>query len=169
MSDTHGDQRRSRGLEIPEELARAAGVPADLDSDVVDPFAVPDPARRRRSGLVYVIAAAITAVGASFGLPEGMWILAVVFLVIAGYHAAAAWHLRVREGRALEIANRSVAFAVGHASAAVGFVGWRARPVWNVLVFSADDPPSRRGLVRVDAITGDVVGSYVESLPEAER
>jgi hypothetical protein len=32
-------------------------------------------------------------------------------------------------------------------------------------VFSADEPPSQRGLVRVDAIAGSVVDSYVEDIP----
>jgi hypothetical protein len=36
--------------------------------------------------------------------------------------------------------------------------------VWNVLVFSADDPPTERGLVRVDAVNGKVVGTYVEKI-----
>jgi hypothetical protein len=67
----------------------------------------------------------------------------------------------------LEVANRAVAFPVGHASASLGFTGWRARPVWNVLVFSADEPPSERGLVRIDGIDGHVVDSYVEEIPEA--
>jgi hypothetical protein len=74
--------------------------------------------------------------------------------------------LAVDDGAALEAATRSVEFPVGHASAAVGFDGWRSRPVWNVLVFSADDPPSRRGLVRVDAVTGDVIESFTEENPE---
>jgi hypothetical protein len=35
-------------------------------------------------------------------------------------------------------------------------------------VFSADDPPSRRGLVRVDGIDGSVVETYVEDVPPGE-
>ena len=85
-----------------------------------------------------------------------MWWTAVAVLVVVGaYHLIASWDLRVREGEALEVANRTVDFAVGHASASLGFTGWRARPVWNVLVFSADDPPSERALVMVDGISGD--------------
>ena len=53
---------------------------------------------------------------------------------------------------------------LAHNLATVGFDGWRARPVWNVLVFSADEPPSSRGLVRVDATTGDVIETYVEEI-----
>ncbi len=80
----------------------------------------------------------------------------------------AGWHLEVREWRALEIANRAVGFPVGHASANLGFYGWRSKPIWNILVFSADDPPSERGLVRVDGITGSVVEQYAEPVPEGE-
>jgi len=73
----------------------------------------------------------------------------------------------VTDTDALSIANQQTDFPVGHASAAVGFEGWRARPIWNVLVFSADDPPSKRGLVRIDAVSGDVKDVLVEDNPEA--
>lgn len=162
------DERRPRRIEISDEVAAAEGVPDDLQSDVLGPYAVPDVARRRRAASVYVVAAAITAFGILVGLPGGMWLLVGFFLVVALYHVVAGWSLRVRENQALEVANRATEFPVGHASAAVGFVGWRARPVWNVLVFSADDPPTQRGLVRVDGLDGHVVDQYIEPVPEAE-
>ena len=162
------DDRRPRRIEISEEIAAEQGVPDDLQSDVLDPYAVPDVARRRRAGRVYVVAAAITALFIWAGLPTGMWLLVAFFLAVAAYHQVAGWPLRVRENQALEVANRATEFPVGHASAAVGFVGWRARPVWNVLVFSADDPPTQRGLVRVDGIDGHVVDTYTEPVPATE-
>lgn len=156
-----------KAIYVPDDVAEAAGVPDDLDSEVVGPYAVPDTARRRTAGIVYFVAAGIAALLMLTGLPALMWVTAVVVLVLVGiYHLAAGWKLRWREGRALETANRQVGFAVGHASAQLGFRGWRAKPVWNVLVFAADEPPSRRGLVRVDALTGTVVDSYTESIPE---
>jgi hypothetical protein len=97
-----------------------------------------------------------------------MWWTAVGALAVVGlYHFAASWNLDVREGESLDIANRTVDFPVGHASASLGFTGWRARPVWNVLVFSADEPPSERALVMVDGVDGTVTGQYAESIPEA--
>ena len=160
-----------RSIEIPAEVAATAAIPEDLDSNVVGEYHVPDTNRRRRAALAYFVGAAVIAgLIATGGLPSAMWWTAVVVLVVVGaYHLIAGWNLEVREGEALEIANRTVQFAVGHASASLGFVGWRARPVWNVLVFSADDPPSERGLVRIDGIDGNVVDHYNEPVPEPER
>jgi hypothetical protein len=160
-----------RSIRIPEDVASAAAVPEDLDSGVVEPYAIPDTARRRRAGAVYFVAAALTALLIPLTeLPGFMWATAVGALVVIGiYHLIAGWKLRVREGAALEIANRATTFPVGHASAALGFIGWRARPVWNVLVFSSDDPPSERGLVEVDAINGAVRGTYVEAVAAPQR
>jgi hypothetical protein len=87
---------------------------------------------------------------------------------IGGFHFLAGWRLDVREWKALQVANQATGFPVGHASAQLTFDGWRSRPVWNVLVFSADDPPSQRGLVRVDGITAEVVEEYVEDVPASE-
>jgi hypothetical protein len=162
MSEPRGVDRR--GIEIPAEVADAAGMPDDLDANAVGAYEVPDIARRRRAGYVYAAAAGVAALGAVAGITDGFWVLAGAFVLIAAYHIAAGRTLQIREGRALELANRATSFPVGHASAALGFDGPLARPVWNVLVFSADDPPSERGLVRVDASTGDVVEQYTEKV-----
>jgi hypothetical protein len=157
-----------RSIEIPAEVAETAAIPEDLDSNVVGEYHVPDTNRRRRAAVVYFVGAAAVGVLVAVGtLPSPMWWTAVgVLLAVGAYHLIASWNLEIREGEALEIANRTVDFPIGHASASLGFSGWRARPVWNVLVFSADDPPSQRALVMVDGITGDVADSYVEPVPE---
>jgi hypothetical protein len=157
-----------RSIEIPADVAEAAAIPEDLDSNVVGEYQVPDTNRRRRAAAVYLIGALVVGMLIAGGaLPSAMWWTAVVVLVGVGvYHLAASWNLEVREGEALDIANRTVAFPVGHASASLGFAGWRARPVWNVLVFSADDPPSQRALVMVDGISGDVADLFAEPIPD---
>jgi hypothetical protein len=151
-------------IEVDADIAAAAEMPDDLDANVFGPYAVPDPARRRRAGLVYLAGAAIVTLGIVLGLPTGMWLMVVALLVIAGYHQVSGSHLAVREADALTAANRATGFPVGHASAQLGFEGWRAQPIWNVLVFSADDPPSQRGLIRVDAQSGDVIDQYTETI-----
>ena len=58
-------------------------------------------------------------------------------------------------------------FPIGHASAAVTFRGVRSRPRWNVVLYSAEEPPDQRGMVVVDAVAGQVAESpYVEEIPE---
>ncbi|MDJ0925910.1 MAG: hypothetical protein QNJ77_15270 [Acidimicrobiia bacterium] len=154
-------------IEVAADVAAAAGMPDDLDANVLGPYQVPNPARRRRAGFVYFCGAALTALGIAAGLPPGMWVMVAGLVLIGAYHLVAGHQLKVTDGTALVAANRSTEFAVGHASAVLGFEGLLARPVWNVLVFSADDPPSRRGLVRVDGRTGEVLETYTEGVPPA--
>lgn len=155
-------------IQVAAEVAEAAQMPDDLDANVFGPYAVPDPIRRRRAARVYLVGAAVVAGGIGFGLPSGMWLLVAALVVIAGYHWVGGIRLSVREHEALTVANRATDFPVGHASATVGFEGWRARPIWNVLVFSADEPPSTRGLVRIDGRTGEMIEQYVEPVPAGE-
>ena len=111
------------------------------------------------------LAGAVAAAGAVvFGAPEGLLAVAGLLSALALWSFAGAWRINVLDPQALETAAREVGFPVGHASAAVSFDGLRARPVWNVLVFSADEPPTRRGLVRVDAVDGRVVGKWEEEI-----
>jgi hypothetical protein len=160
------DERRP--LEISEEVARAAGVPDDLDATQREPYTIPTTRRRSTAAVVYVVGAALSGMAVAAGMPTELLVVGGLMVALAAWHASAAWRIEVLDPEALDIANRATDFAVGHASAAVGFDGWRARPIWNVLVFSADDPPSQRGLVRVDAVTGAVVETYTEAVPSSE-
>ena len=38
--------------------------------------------------------------------------------------------------------------------------------MWRILLYSADEPPTMRGLVQVDAVDGTVMGEYTEPNPE---
>jgi len=154
-------------IEVDADVADAAGMPEDLDANLIGPYEVPNPARRRRAGMVYFVAAAITAVGILLGLPAGMWVAVAVLLLIGAYHIVAGHNLVVSDSEALSIASAEIGFGVGHASAVLGFDGILARPTWNVLVFSAEDPPERRGLVRVDGRSGEVLETYTEAIPSA--
>ena len=48
----------------------------------------------------------------------------------------------------------------------MGWRGLRSRPTWRILLYSAEDPPTTRGLVLVDAVEGDVVAHFTEPNPE---
>lgn len=162
MSDRRPDLP---AIEVAADVAAAAGMPEDLDANLLGPYEVPNPARRRRAGVVYFVGAAVVLLAMALGLPSGMGVMAGILVAIGIYHLAAAHHLAVREAEALTAANKATEYAVGHASAVLGFDGLLARPVWNVLVFSADEPPSQRGLVRVDGRSGNVLETYSEAVP----
>ena len=74
--------------------------------------------------------------------------------------------LVVDERDALVAASRAVGFAVGHASAQMGWRGLRSRPTWRILLYSAEEPPEQRGFVLVDGVDGEIVDQVVEANPE---
>ena len=148
-------------------------LPADLDATAHrGPYTFPDNSRRRIPGTIYLATAAaclaLWATRADGGIlvNDGLLFAAVLLAAIGAFHLAAGWHLRVRETDALVAASRQVGFPVGHASAQLGWRGLRSRPTWRILLYSAEDPPSRRGLVLVDGIDGTVVAHFVEDNPE---
>lgn len=157
------------GIEIPREVADAEGVPEDLDSNVGGPYEFPSPTRRRTFGIIYLAGAGLAVLGVALGLPSGIFGLAGLLVIIGLFHFLSSWELTTDAETALAAAGREVSFPVGHASAAVAFEGWRSRPVWHVLVYAADDPPATRGLVRVDAVSGGVLGeAFEEPVPGTE-
>jgi hypothetical protein len=156
-------------IEISADVASAAGMPDDLNANLIGQYEIPNPVRRRRAGFVYLVGAVLTAAGIVMGLPVGMWVAVALLAAIGGYHLLAGHNLSIKDSEALTIANAATDFPVGHASAVLGFDGVLARPTWNVLVFSADEPPTQRGLVRVNGRSGDVIETYTEAVPPAEQ
>lgn len=142
-------------------------LPEDLDvTAYVGPYVFPDIRRRRIAGFIYAVLAVVALWAGIMHDNRGLVGGAVLLLAIAAYHFAAAWHLAVDQTEALAIASRAVGFPVGHASAQLAWRGLLSRPTWRILLYSADDPPSIRGLVELDAVDGHVLGDYTEENPE---
>ncbi len=148
-------------------------LPAELDPrQVTGPYEFPDNSRRRIPGLIYLVMAGICAIlwlladGDSPLVNDGILWAAGVLTVVGLYHLIAGWKLGVDEGEALVAATRRVGFPVGHASAQMGWRGYLSKPTWRILLYSADEPPSQRGLVLVDGQDGDIIDWIVEDNPE---
>ena len=148
-------------------------LPEDLDvTGFVGPYIFPDNSRRRVPGVIYLVVAAaclaLWLVRGSGGVlvNEGMVLAAALLTAVGVYNLAAGYPLGVRETDALVAASRQVGFAVGHASAQLAWRGLRSRPTWRILLYSAEDPPDKRGMVMVDGVDGHVVAHMVEDNPE---
>jgi hypothetical protein len=148
-------------------------LPEDLDvTGYVGPYQFPDNKRRRVPGLLYLGAAvASVALWLAKGddgvlVNDGFLWVGALLAAIGTYNLAAGWSLKFRETEALGAAARHVGFPIGHASAQLGWRGLRSRPTWRILVYSAEDPPAKRGLVLVDGVDGEVVAHFVEDNPE---
>ncbi len=148
-------------------------LPAELDLDeYVGVTTFPDPARRRSVGALWLVVAAgagaVLATNSTDGVlvNGGLVPFAIGTALIGLYHLAAGHRLNVRETDALVIASKHVGFPIGHASAQLGFQGLLSRPKWRILLYSAENPPQKRGMVLIDGRTADVLGDYVEDNPE---
>jgi hypothetical protein len=151
----------------PETPRYGDALPDDLDVEAyVGPYLFPDIRRRRIAGTLYVIVAAASGAGFAASSNGGLLAATIILALVAIYHFVTAWPLRVDQTESLAIASRTVGFPVGHASAQLAWRGLLSRPAWRILLYSADEPPSVRGLVELDAVDGHVIGEYTEANPE---
>jgi hypothetical protein len=160
----------------PERLDDAAvrdELPEDLDAaGYVGPYLFPNNNRRRIPGTLYLVIAAIcVVVWAVAGetpvlVNDGVLVGAAILAAFGVYSLVAGWNLDVDEEEALVAATQAVGFPIGHASAQMGWRGVLSRPTWRILLYSNEDPPSKRGLVLVDGQRGDVLEWFVEDNPE---
>lgn len=147
-------------------------LPADLDADAAafaGAYEFPDNSRRRIPGLIYVGLAAVCLVVWQFADESPVvnhgWAWAAALLgAVGAFSISSGWRMRVDEQQALVAAHQAAGFPVGHASAQQVWHGVRSRPTWRVLAYSADEPPTQRALVLVDAVDGHVIEHLVQPL-----
>jgi hypothetical protein len=158
---------------LSDEQIRDA-LPDDLDAaGYVGPYLFPNNNRRRIPAYLYWVIAAVCIVlwavnrdGENPLINGGFLAAGLGLALIGAYSFVTGWNLEVDERDALVVATRQVGFPVGHASAQMGWRGLLSRPTWRILLYSADEPPEKRGLVLVDGVNGDVVEWFVEENPE---
>ena len=148
-------------------------LPDDLQpSAFVGPYVFPNNNRRRIPGYLYLFVAVacvvawVVAADESVLVNDGFLFAGVVLAVVGAYQLVAGWDLDIDERDALVAATSAVGFPVGHASAQLGWRGLRSRPTWRILVYSAETPPTQRGLVLVDGVDGEVLEHFAEDNPE---
>lgn len=148
-------------------------LPEELDaSGYAGIYTFPNNNRRRISGAVFIVAGLAClgwyATSGSGGVlvNRGMFYGGLFLLALAAYHLASGVSLRVNETDALVSATKTVGFPVGHASAQLSWRGLISHPTWRILLYSADDPPSKRALVLVDGVAGTVGDHLVHDNPE---
>ncbi|HEY3141736.1 MAG TPA: hypothetical protein VGJ86_11435 [Acidimicrobiales bacterium] len=147
-------------------------LPEDLDAaGYVGPYMFPDNNRRRVPGYLYLGTAAVcVAIWFTFDdspyVNRGFLWAGVLLGVVGVYQLVSGWNLKVDEQDALVAASKELGFPVGHASAQMGWRGLLSRPTWRILLYSAENPPTKRGLVLVDGVNGAIVEHFVEDNPE---
>jgi hypothetical protein len=131
----------------------------------IRPYRVLDTAKRRRAGVVYIAMAFVAGVVAASTQIQLLWLTAVgPLLVLAGYQFLGGWKFQVTDMEAIEKASERVSFTTGHGSATLGYRGLRARPVWEVLVYGDGPAPRFQALVTIDAVSGEVTGTFEEEV-----
>ncbi len=148
-------------------------LPEDLDAaGYVGPYVFPNNNRRRIPGYLYLLLGAACIVAWAVAgddavlVNQGVLAAGALLVILGAYQLLVGWDLDVDERDALVAATREVGFAVGHASAQLGWRGLRSRPTWRILVYSAEEPPAMRGLVLVDGVDGEIVAHFTEPNPE---
>jgi hypothetical protein len=148
-------------------------LPAELDvSGYVGQYMFPNNNRRRVAGAIYlVVGAGCIALWATrhkggVFVNEGILAAGLALILLAVHLFVTGVSRTVDDTDALVAATKEVGFPVGHASAQLSWRGLLSRPTWRILLYSAENPPEKRGLVLVDGVDASVVAHFVEDNPE---
>ncbi|MFN3216529.1 MAG: hypothetical protein ACE367_08550 [Acidimicrobiales bacterium] len=146
-------------------------LPEDLDiTALAGVYEFPNNAKRRIASLLY-LATGILCLWLGFAVDSpltnvGIGVVGAGLVAFAVWSYAVAVPTRYDETDALVVAAQVTGLVAGPAAAQMTWRGWRSRPVWRVLLFSAEEQPLHRAIVLVDGVTGEVLEHFVEENPE---
>lgn len=157
--------------EVPSDENVVDELPEDLDASAAIPVTFPNNNRRRIPAVLYLLlgVGAIIAVlvwDGSASVNGGLAVAGGLLCIFAIYGLAAGRTLRIDESEALFAAAATLGYPVGHASAQLSWRGPLSTPVWRLLIYSNEDQPSRRAMVIVDGVSGEVIEWFSEDNPE---
>jgi hypothetical protein len=173
-TDAEADRGRTVETKPLSDADIRDALPDDLNAaGYVGPYLFPNNSRRRIPAILYTVIAVVCVLVYVLSKDKnpilvngGVVVAAIGLLLVAAYSFVSGWDLKVDERDALVVATKQVGFPVGHASAQMGWRGLLSRPTWRILLYSAEEPPDKRGLVLIDGVDGEVVEYFVEDNPE---
>jgi len=156
------------GIEIDKDVAEETLLPDDLNSLAVGSYVVPDPSKRKQYPYVVlgvVLLIYITSLMIDFvSFVPVIIILSIVSLLLFVVNN----EFKIRQQEVIEKILNNIDHSIGYYSIALTFqftLKQILTPVWTVIVYSHENPPSNKTIIEISAFSGRVITEpYTEKL-----
>jgi len=156
------------GIEIDKDVAEETLLPDDLNSLAVGSYVVPDPSKRKQYPYVVlgvVLLIYITSLMIDFvSFVPVIIILSIVSLLLFVVNN----EFKIRQQEVIEKISNNIDHSIGYYSIALTFqftLKQILTPVWTVIVYSHENPPSNKTIIEISAFSGRVITEpYTEKL-----
>src|SRR5210317_404262 len=156
------------GIEIDKNVAKESLLPDDLNSLAVGSYVVPDPSKRKQYPYVVlgvVLLIYITSLMIDFvSFVPVIIILSIVSLLLFVVNNK----FKIRQKEVIEKISNNIDHSIGYYSIALTFqftLKQILTPVWTVIVYSHENPPSNKTIIEISAFSGRVITEpYTEKL-----
>jgi hypothetical protein len=156
------------GIEIDKAVAEETLLPDDLNSLAVGSYVVPDPSKRKQYPYVVlgvVLLIYITSLMIDFvSFVPVIIILSIVSLLLFVVNNK----FKIRQQEVIEKISNNIDHSIGYYSIALTFqftLKQILTPVWTVIVYSHENPPSNKTIIEISAFSGRVITEpYTEKL-----
>ena len=156
------------GIEIDNDVAEETLLPDDLNSLAVGSYIVPDPSKRKQYPYVVlgvVLLIYITSLMIDFvSFVPVIIILSIVSLLLFVVNNK----FKIRQQEVIEKISNNIDHSIGYYSIALTFqftLKQILTPVWTVIVYSHENPPSNKTIIEISAFSGRVITEpYTEKL-----
>ena len=156
------------GIEIDKDVAEKTLLPDDLNSLAVGSYVVPDPSKRKQYPYVVlgvVLLIYITSLMIDFvSFVPVIIILSIVSLLLFVVNNK----FKIRQQEVIEKISNNIDHSIGYYSIALTFqftLKQILTPVWTVIVYSHENPPSNKTIIEISAFSGRVITEpYTEKL-----
>ena len=160
------------GIEISQEDAEKQTVPEDLNSLAVGSYIIPNPFRRRNYGLLLISTAIISELITTFNDWIDVSVGNFLILLIGCFILLIDNTINVNQSEVIQNISKHLTHSIGYYSIALTFQFIKKvkflKPVWTVIVYDHNNPPTKKTIIEIDASTAELVSeAYTESINNA--
>ena len=159
-------------IEISQEAADKQVIPEDLNSLAVGSYIIPNPQRRKTYGFLLIITALIS----QFIFYFNDWLSVTAGAVLVLFTGISILFINntieVKQSHVIQIVSSYIPHSIGYYSIALTFEFVKnlffLKPVWTVIVYDHNNPPTNKTIIEIDASTAELVSEiYTEPIKNA--
>ena len=152
------------GIDISEADASKENLPEDLNSLAYGAYRLPDLSRRRLFAYI-ILFFCISSFTLSYFLQIRIFTYpGVIFLIIFVYIYSLNNQIKIDQSEVIETTAKYIDHSVGYYSVALTFNGLFLHPVWTVIIYDHNIPPSCRSIIEINANTSELIGEVYKEM-----
>ncbi len=160
------------GINIDIDDAEKQLVPDDLNSLAVGSYKIPNPIIRNRYFYIFIFLSLLTILISNYFSWINLYPASILLFILSIFTKFIENNMTIKQSEIIEYVSAYLPHSIGYYSIALTFsfvFNFKLlKPVWTVIVYDHNNPPTQKSIIEFDAYTKEIISDvYTEEVINA--